>query len=147
MTFFNNWQLNSGNRAQPDILSYFCHHSAVFDWHLSFARLRPICETWDDIPDEWTPQLGGFSWPGPPNHQAGIRAPYAGITQVNYNAIRPRSATTAWRCCGLRAVYLVRRRQGGQRHRRGRRRQIKLNASVGVVVATGDMSTNTHVRG
>ena len=38
MVFFNNWQLNSGNRAEPDILSYFCHHSGeVFDWHLSFT--------------------------------------------------------------------------------------------------------------
>ncbi len=113
MTFFNNWQLNSGNRAEPDILSYFCHHSGeVFDWHLSFTPgYDPICETWDDIPDEWTPQLGSFySWPGAANHQAEIEgATYAGITQVNYNAIQAAISNDGMEMLwGYEAVYLSR---------------------------------------
>ena len=153
MTFFNNWQLNSGNRAEPDILSYFCHHSGeVFDWHLSFTPgYDPICETWDDIPDEWTPQLGSFySWPGAANHQAEIEgATYAGITQVNYNAIQAAISNDGMEMLwGYEAVYLV---KDGDKVVgaivEGDDGQIQLNASVGVVVATGDMSTNTTMCG
>ena len=127
MTFFNNWQLNSGNRAEPDILSYFCHHSGeVFDWHLSFTPgYDPICETWDDIPDEWTPQLGSFySWPGAANHQAEIEgATYAGITQVNYNAIQAAISNDGMEMLwGYEAVYLSRTATRWSAHRRGRRR-------------------------
>ena len=153
MVFFNNWQLNSGNRAEPDILSYFCHHSGeVFDWHLSFTPgYDPICETWDDIPDEWTPQLGSFySWPGAANHQAELEgATYAGITQVNYNAIQAAVENDGMEMLwGHEAVYLV---KDGERVSgaivEGDDGQIQLNASIGVVVCTGDMSTNTTMCG
>ncbi|MCD8023041.1 MAG: FAD-binding protein [Lachnospiraceae bacterium] len=147
MDFYNNWQMCCANRAEPDLLKYFAKHSGeAFDYFISASEgIEDTLTTyaWEDIPEEWTSQLGHFqTYPG------AVSIKQYGSSQVPkdniQDAIDNYGLEMYW---GYPAQMLLTDEDGAVTGAIAQSsddsKYYQFNASTAVIVACGDFSGNT----